>query len=113
MSIGPNQAARLLICAEGYGWDETGHGGRLNDLWAFDPATFKWTWESGCDTGEHPGIYGTKRTADASNLPGGRYRAVSWIDSSDKLWLFGGRGLDSVTYDGEGSLNDLWKCTHR
>lgn len=48
-----------------------------------------------------------------ANVPGTRNEAVSWIDSNDKLWLFGGDGLDSVTSFGGGSLNDLWKCVHR
>ena len=42
------------------------------------------------------GIYGTQGTASASNVPGARYAASSWIDSSGNLWLFGGVGYDSA-----------------
>ena len=43
----------------------------------------------------------------ASNVPGARYGAVSWTDSSGNLWLFGGFGYDST--GGSGYLNDLWQ----
>lgn len=76
-----------------------------NDLWKFDGTN--WTWVSGSSLGGQAGVYGTKGTADSGNVPGGRDSAVSWIDSSGNLWLFGGNGLDSAgTAD---LLNDLWK----
>jgi Chitobiase/beta-hexosaminidase C-terminal domain len=46
-------------------------------------------------------------TPAASNFPGSRYNAASWMDSEGNFWLFGGQG-----YDGSGTLgvlNDLWK----
>src|SRR5208283_3791438 len=51
--------------------------------------------------------YGTQSTAAASNVPGARYAASSWIDSSGNLWLFGGYGDDSV--GSVGKLDDLWQ----
>ena len=51
------------------------------------------------------GVYGTLGVAAASNVPGARNSAVSWIDSSGNLWLFGGYGFDSAAT--EGYLNDL------
>jgi len=66
-----------------------------------------WTWVSGSDVGNQFGTYGTQGTADAANVPGARSSAVSWIDSSGNLWLFGGLG-----YDSGGTLsrlNDLWR----
>jgi hypothetical protein len=39
------------------------------------------------------GVYGTQGTAAASNVPGARYSASSWIDSSGNLWLFGGLAM--------------------
>ena len=39
-----------------------------------------------------PGVYGTLGTPAAGNIPGGRYGAASWTDSSGNLWLFGGAG---------------------
>jgi N-acetylneuraminic acid mutarotase len=91
----------------GSGLDATGASGELNDLWKFDPTTFEWTWVSGSGAKDRPGVYGTKGTADPSNLPGGRDGSASWRDSNGKLWLFGGVGYDLV--GNLGHLNDLWK----
>jgi N-acetylneuraminic acid mutarotase len=53
------------------------------------------------------GVYGIKGSPSASNIPGGRRHAISWADSSGKLWLFGGEGYDSTgNWD---YLNDLWR----
>jgi N-acetylneuraminic acid mutarotase len=91
----------------GDGFGSAGNSGFLNDLWRYDPATNEWTWISGSYVGYQPGTYGTKGISDPSNVPGARQLAVSWIDSSGKLWLFGGNGYYS---DGNyGELNDLWK----
>ena len=94
----------------GCGDDSTGTFGDLNDLWAFNPTTKEWMWMGGSSTvgsnGGQPGVYGTEGTAAASNVPGGRNSSVSWIDSSDNLWLFGGYGDDST--GAIGNLNDLW-----
>ena len=85
----------------------SGYSGSLNDLWEFSSSAKTWTWVSGSDTVNAPGIYGAKGVASASNVPGGRGSAVSWIDSNGNLWLFGGLGIDST---GAGSyLNDLWE----
>jgi hypothetical protein len=54
-----------------------------------------------------PGIAGTKGSAAAKNIPGGRYGAMGWTDTAGNLWLFGGYGYDSVGIAGE--LNDLWE----
>jgi len=85
-----------------------GAGNNLNDLWKFDGVN--WTWVNGPNSGAvffETGIYGTKGTASPSNRPPARAGAVSWIDKSGALWLFGGIGFDStLTY---GLLNDLWK----
>ena len=91
----------------GYGYDSAGNKGWLNDLWEYDPTTLEWTWVSGSDTRDQKGTYGTLGTADSSNVPGGRYTAVSWLDPQGRLWLFGGEGLDSA--GSRGDLNDLWK----
>jgi RHS repeat-associated protein len=79
--------------------------GQLNDLWKFDGQN--WTWISGSNLDDQDGIYGTKGQSNSANVPGGRFGAVSWIDSDDNLWLFGGNGRDSQSNSGR--LNDLWK----
>jgi N-acetylneuraminic acid mutarotase len=91
----------------GVGYDSTGVAGSLNDLWKYSPSTGQWTWMSGGVADNAAGIYGTERTAAASNVPGSRYSASSWIDSTGNLWLFGGVGYDSTGV--VGNLNDLWK----
>ena len=100
----------------GFGQDSVGSGGGgfLNDLWTYDPATQLWTWVNGSSTASPiggaygtNGTYGILGTAATGNTPGGRVQGVSWIDSADHLWTFGGYG-----YDQGGSLNDLndiWK----
>ena len=81
--------------------------GNLNDLWRYSPSTGQWTWISGGSADNASGVYGTQGTAAASNVPGARYAASSWIDSSGNLWLFGGYGYDST--GSVGKLNDLWQ----
>jgi N-acetylneuraminic acid mutarotase len=96
-----------LFIFGGYGDDSTGSEGKLNDLWQYSPSTNEWTWISGGSADNAAGIYGTLETASASNVPGARQAASSWIDSSGNLWLFGGYGYDST--GGTGYLNDLWQ----
>ena len=94
----------------GDGYDSAGNGGYLNDLWKFNPTLGsygEWTWMSGDDTISQNGVYGTLGTPAAGNVPGSRFIAASWMDSSGNLWLFGGYGYDSA--GNEGNLNDLWE----
>jgi N-acetylneuraminic acid mutarotase len=90
----------------GYGLDESSTSGILNDLWKYNPSTNQWTWIKGDEMIDKPGVYGVQGIADAANKPGARYVSVSWIDSNDNLWLFGGDGFNGST---QGTLNDLWK----
>src|SRR5579859_5698827 len=99
-------AAGNLWLFGGNGLDSSGVGRYLNDLWKYNSG--EWTWMSGSNIGEWPGIYGTQGTAGSTNVPGGRVGAVSWIDATGDLWLFGGYGFgDSAS--SYGYLNDLWK----
>lgn len=91
----------------GFGMGASGYDSYLNDLWKYDMTALEWTWESGGSSINQPGIYGTRGTAAASNVPGTRNGAMSWIDADGNLWLFGGVGLDSA--DHAGFLNDLWR----
>lgn len=82
-----------------------------NDFWVFDPsqgAHGEWAWMGGnkVSTATQPGIYGTEYQFASTNMPGGRWDAVSWTDREGRLWMFGGAG-----YDGNGNqciLDDLW-----
>jgi N-acetylneuraminic acid mutarotase len=78
-----------------------------NDLWEYTPTSNQWTWVSGADKGNQPGVYGALGTSATTNVPGARTNAASWIDSKGNFWLFGGDGLNSTQESGY--LNDLWK----
>jgi N-acetylneuraminic acid mutarotase len=93
----------------GVGYDSIGGTGYLNDLWQYSPSTGLWTWVSGGNGDNASGVYGTQGTAAASNVPGARQAASSWVDSSGHLWLFGGVGYDAT--GAVGDLNDLWQYT--
>ena len=110
---GARSGAATWVDASGSFWVFGGRGyarhallGTLNDLWKWDGST--WTWVSGWDSYGRRGTYGEKGVAAPANEPGARYGAVSWIDASGNLWLFGGWGRDA-TSSYEGWLSDLWK----
>jgi hypothetical protein len=50
---------------------------------------------SGSNTTNQNGVYGEKGVANANNNPGGRRAAISWMDNSGNMWIFGGAGYDS------------------
>jgi hypothetical protein len=113
--LGGRNGASIWVDASGNLWVFGGVGyddanpivGELNDLWKYDGS--EWTWMGGSKIQQQPGVYGTQGVPAASNIPGARYGAYNWMDSSGALWLFGGEGLDSA---GHGPiLNDLWKYT--
>jgi N-acetylneuraminic acid mutarotase len=108
----------------GYGVDSASAMGYLNDLWKFNPSTNEWTWVAGSsvvpgncsDFSSHDGfkngcgqsgVYGSLGTPATTNIPGGRYNAVSWVDGKGDLWVFGGVGADAS--GNIGILNDLWE----
>jgi len=80
-----------------------GDGNSYSDLWTYSPVSQQWTWVSGSNTGSAAGVYGTKGTAAAGNMPGARAQLVSWVDTSGNFWVFGGYAPGGVL------LNDLWR----
>jgi hypothetical protein len=90
----------------GFGYDSTGSYAYLNDLWKFSGG--EWTWVSGSNLGGQAGTYGVLGTTTATNVPGARYSAMSWIDSSGNLRLFGGTDYPFSILD-VGKFNDLWE----
>jgi N-acetylneuraminic acid mutarotase len=84
-----------------------GNGGNVNDLWKYTPSTGEWTWMSGSNSWNQPGVYGTMGVPSTGNVPGARSSDVGWTDSSGNLWLFG--GIHENADGSSGSLNDLWK----
>lgn len=91
----------------GYGFDSTGAGGPLNDLWEYSPSSGDWTWIGGATTVGATGIYGTQGQPAAANAPGAHDGATGWTDANGNLWLFGGAGYNSAGQTL--TLNDLWK----
>jgi N-acetylneuraminic acid mutarotase len=91
----------------GFGFDQTGVEGELDDLWMFDPGTQLWTFVSGSPNRNNAGMYGNLGVANTNNLPGGRQNAVTWMNpSTGQVWMFGGFGYDYL--GNPGNLNDLW-----
>jgi hypothetical protein len=79
----------------GNGKGESARSGFLNDLWKYSPASGMWTWIGGNKTTNNTGIYNSKGSASANNLPGARMNAVTWKDHNGNFWLFGGEGMVS------------------
>lgn len=82
------------------------NNGLLNDLWKYNVSTNNWTWVGGSNITNQVGVYGTKGTPSAANVPGAREGAVSWTDKDGHLWLFGGSFVESFS---KVVLNDAWK----
>ncbi|MDQ5921924.1 MAG: hypothetical protein QG673_1983 [Pseudomonadota bacterium] len=90
----------------------------FNDLWKYNISTNQWVWVGGESTQTiqtasargNNGVYGTLGVASVSNIPGSRQQAVSWVDESGNLWLFGGFGFGAASsvITSPGNLNDLW-----
>ena len=83
----------------------------FNDLWSYDPAINQWTWLSGDSVRGQPGIYGRPGIPDIANKPKARQGAVSWIDTSNNVWIFGGKNSNSHSGFNNDNFfyNDLWK----
>jgi environmental stress-induced protein Ves len=95
----------------GYGFDSQGNEGSLNDLWEYSATLSEWIWISGADTQGQVPNYGTQGSGSNSTVPGARQGLVSWMDSSNNFWLFGGLGIGSVVDSNPvyGALNDTWE----
>jgi hypothetical protein len=94
----------------GRGYGASDSEGPLNDLWWYDlnaEAGRGWTWAGGSSATNEVGVYGEMGVESASNWPGARLGAVSWVDASrNRVNIFGGDGYNATT--SYGALNDLW-----
>jgi Galactose oxidase, central domain len=87
-----------------------------NDLWMYNhsslnPSTYTtkegtWTYKGGSTSLDQGGNYSSGTLA-----PGARTNALTWVDGSGNLWLFGGYGYDGESPAVLGYLNDLWEYT--
>ena len=80
----------------------------FSDLWEFVPSTGEWTWLKGPATLNASAVFGTKGSAAATNLPGGRAQTATWVDVSGNLWLEGGVIPSGGTF---AYSSDLWRYT--
>lgn len=78
-----------------------------NDLWRYNPNTEEWTWLSGNNFQNSPGIYGEMGVDDPTNSIGARRYMDGRIDQDGNVWVFGGDGHDAEAQ--RGFLGDLWK----
>ena len=90
-----------------YGGTSNGAGVCFGDLWKYDISLNEWTWMSGDNNPNLPGVYGTRGVSSPANKPGGRWCYTSWKDSTGNLWLFG--GIEASSIIGMSFFNDLWK----
>ncbi|HKR04706.1 MAG TPA: kelch repeat-containing protein [Bacteroidia bacterium] len=73
-----------------------------NDMWYYDPLTNNWTWKSGSNQGNNPGVYGPLCSSSINYVPGARYEnRARWTTSCGKFWLYGGNGSPVA-------FSDLW-----
>jgi hypothetical protein len=75
------------------------YGGSGSDLWYYNPLTNIWTQIFG-NVNSGAAWFGTLGIPDPANNPGNRVGAVSWMDTTGNLWMFGG-----------GYRNDIWRFT--
>ncbi|MGA3195844.1 MAG: choice-of-anchor D domain-containing protein [Terriglobales bacterium] len=79
--------------------------GCMDDLWIFDPAQGaygEWTWQAGPQNPADFGVTGPQGQFSDQYVPAARLGAMSWLDKSGRLWLFGG-----WIYSGP-FLGDMW-----
>jgi len=90
----------------GFGFDENGQSGLLNDLWRYNITTKLFTFLKGTTIKNQFGVYGTQGVSNSLNKPGARYGATAWVYNK-KFYLFSGHGFAS---SGTAStMNDLWE----
>jgi len=75
----------------------------------------EWTWMGGANAIPNyintnsgvSGVYGKLGVFAATNTPGSRYGAATWVDASGNFWLFAGTGYAADT--SFGPIDDLWE----
>jgi hypothetical protein len=91
----------------GLGTTASGQRGFLDDLWRYDRSSRTWTWVKGSHLTDQRSSSGPRGVPAATNSPGARFGATSWIGARGHLWLFGGVGASAkgeyTTYE------DLWR----
>lgn len=86
----------------GTGYDASGNGGELNDLWTYSPSSSQWTWMGGSNAVDQSPVFGTQGIPASANQPGGLQNTSGWVDRLGNIWIMGG-AQPAVDY------NDLWE----
>ncbi len=100
------ESVLLAASATNYALGSYGVSVAVSNEWIWQSGTQVWTTTSGIP----PSSYGTQNVASGSNIPIARCGAISWTDSSNNLWMFGG----GVSLIGGGNCipayyaNDVW-----
>jgi len=81
-----------------------------NDLWRWEITSRRWTWMSGSNLPDQPGVYGSPGIPDANATPGARASATAWRGSAGSGWILGGTPYDCFLAC---SRNDFWKWDGR
>ena len=82
--------------------------GDMNDLWAYEMSTGKWTWVNGPNSLNSPGA----NAAGTDLIPTARSASGAWTTVDGKLWLSGGllgASANILTYGPQ--VNDIWTYT--
>ena len=92
----------------GYGYDDFGAIGPLNDLWKYQPASNNWTWMKGPNTTYSLGNFGSQGIPTPTNLPPSRCETKAcWVSQNGlELWFYGGIGDVLGITD---TYSDIWK----
>jgi hypothetical protein len=96
----------------GYGYDENGQEGFLNDLWKYNPDS-GWDFVGGSSlTDQNEQISGAEGVEDPGNWPSGLSEALMWQLSDGTIYLYGGYKYSSnfggyLVFDYYNT--DLWK----
>jgi N-acetylneuraminic acid mutarotase len=90
----------------GIGYDSLGGQSYLNDLWKYNTITNSWTWMAGSNRIGASAVYGTKGTPAVGNTPAAKNLGKMWVDSTGKIWIFGGFARPSSGLIG--NTNDTW-----
>jgi hypothetical protein len=62
--------------------------GAYSQLWRFENGM--WTFVSGSEIMNDPGVYSDPKTPDPSAYPPARFHAACWTDQAGNFWLYGG-----------------------
>jgi len=88
----------------GYGYDQNGDVGRLNDVWVHNGSN--WTWLKGANTRNANATYNTQNSSNFGSIIGARSAGAAF-ELNNTVYILGGVSRDEN--GNTGSFNDLWK----